>query len=98
MEVGEEVSRFKIGDLVCGFPTLRPGYSTFAQYCFMSDIFAMHQPKHWAPEHAATVGVASLTAADGLYRHLALPFKSDSAEKTILARVYPPPPDPKHFS
>ncbi len=66
IEVGEEVSRFHIGDFVW---TNNQGYDgrqgTFAEYCSIDEHFLYHLPVGVDPHEAITVLHSALTAARG---------------------------------
>eukprot|EP01122_Echinamoeba_exundans_P010956 TRINITY_DN4212_c0_g1_i1.p1 TRINITY_DN4212_c0_g1~~TRINITY_DN4212_c0_g1_i1.p1 ORF type:complete len:335 (+),score=99.62 TRINITY_DN4212_c0_g1_i1:197-1201(+) len=82
--VGEGVTRFKVGDKVCGFTTIRANYGSYAQYCLMAAYSTVHVPNGWTIEQASTIGVGAFTAAEALYRHLKLPLKADAAHPTSV--------------
>lgn len=72
-EVGEGVTEFKKGDRVSGFhEMLKPGGS-YAEYSILWEHTSFHIPEKISFEEAATIPLAGITAAVGLYRELALP-------------------------
>ncbi|OBT98834.1 hypothetical protein VE01_03434 [Pseudogymnoascus verrucosus] len=67
VEVGEGVTKFKIGDAVFGCTTLgTPGHSTFQEYFLMDEDLTFKKPGGVTTEQAATIGVGLLTAALGV--------------------------------
>ncbi|KAH8590986.1 chaperonin 10-like protein [Bisporella sp. PMI_857] len=67
IEVGDEVSKFKVGDGVFGCTRLGiPGYSTFQEYFLMDEKLAFKRPGNISVSEAATIGVGLLTASLGL--------------------------------
>eukprot|EP00123_Amoebidium_parasiticum_P021600 comp7028_c0_seq1/m.2761 comp7028_c0_seq1/g.2761 ORF comp7028_c0_seq1/g.2761 comp7028_c0_seq1/m.2761 type:complete len:334 (-) comp7028_c0_seq1:306-1307(-) len=71
--VGSDVTEFKVGDVVAGYPGLgRPGRGTFAQYCVIPEKMAWKKPPAITTEQLSTVGVSTLTASLGLYNILKL--------------------------
>jgi NADPH:quinone reductase-like Zn-dependent oxidoreductase len=76
VEVGADVTKFKVGDGIFGCTRLGfPGYMTFQEYFLMDDNLAFKRPKGITVEQAATIGVGALTACLGLITgtHLQLP-------------------------
>jgi NADPH:quinone reductase-like Zn-dependent oxidoreductase len=67
VEVGEGVSKFKVGDNVFGCTRLGiPGYGTFQEYHLMDESITFKTPANVSLEEAATLGVGLLTAGLGL--------------------------------
>jgi len=76
-EMGEGVSKFKVGDSVFGCTRLGlPGYGTFQEYFLMDESLTFKKPANVTPEEAATLGVGILTASLGLISGLDLSFPS----------------------
>lgn len=72
-EVGAGVTEFKKGDRVAGFhEMLKPGGS-YAEYAVLWAHTTFHIPENISFEEAATIPLAAITAAVGLYRELKLP-------------------------
>jgi NADPH2:quinone reductase len=72
-EVGEGITEFKKGDRVAGFhEMLKPGGS-YAEYAVLWSHTTFHIPEGISFEEAATLPLAAITAAVGLYRELKLP-------------------------
>jgi len=80
-EVGELVTRFKVGDRVLGhgsgMSTKRDCDSTFQKYTIVADNMASHIPDSMSFEEAAVIPLGYSTAACGLY------------QKNLLALQYP---------
>lgn len=65
--VGENVSRFKVGDEVYGFAD-----GCFAEYACAKQSELMHKPNNISFDEAAAVPVVALTAIQGLVKHAGL--------------------------
>lgn len=62
--VGEDVTKFKVGDGIFGCTRLGfKGYMTFQEYFLMDEHLAFKRPSLVTVEQAATIGVGLLTAA-----------------------------------
>ncbi|KAH6719468.1 chaperonin 10-like protein [Leptodontidium sp. 2 PMI_412] len=77
VEVGSEVTKFKVGDSVFGCTRLgAPGYSTFQEYFLMDENITFKKPENVSREQAATLGVGLLTACLGLVSGADVELKS----------------------
>ncbi|KAH7330514.1 chaperonin 10-like protein [Rhexocercosporidium sp. MPI-PUGE-AT-0058] len=77
VEVGREVTKFKVGDSVFGCTRLgAPGYSTFQEYFLMDENITFKKPENISREQAATLGVGLLTACLGLVSGADVEFES----------------------
>ncbi|KAL2001141.1 hypothetical protein VTN02DRAFT_2187 [Thermoascus thermophilus] len=74
-KVGENAaSRFKVGDKVCGCTGIGEwAYSTCQEYFLMDAAVAIRKPERLALQEAATIGVAALAAALGVFDVLNIP-------------------------
>jgi NADPH:quinone reductase-like Zn-dependent oxidoreductase len=88
VEVGKQVSRFKVGDRVvgCGGGALRnkPSEGTFQTYVVIQDYLVSPIPDTMAYEDAAVLPLGLTTAASGLFGNdwLALEYPSASPKST----------------
>lgn len=87
-EVGEGVSKFKVGDKVFGCTRLgHAGYGTFQEYFIMDEKLTFKNEGSLSLEEAATVGVGALTASLGLIRGLKIdlvPRKVDESSEWLV--------------
>ncbi|KAK5993713.1 Trans-enoyl reductase fsr4 [Cladobotryum mycophilum] len=71
--VGENVFEFKKGDRVAGFHVMGDPAGVFAEYSIVPAHTTFHIPESTSFEEAATIPLAALTAAIGLFHKLELP-------------------------
>ena len=71
--VGSEVTEFKKGDRVGAFHEMRTEWGSFAEYAIAPAHTTFHLPKATSFEEAATIPLAAMTAAVGLFVRLGLP-------------------------
>lgn len=71
--VGEAVNEFKVGDRVASFHEMRSTGGSYAEYALGWDWSTFLIPKNVSFEDAATVPLAAMTAAIGIYQRLGLP-------------------------
>ncbi|KAH0848350.1 hypothetical protein AYO21_04376 [Fonsecaea monophora] len=71
--VGSNVSEFKVGDRVGAFHEMRTPHGSFAEYAIAWEKTTFHLPQQTSFEEAATIPLAAMTAAVGLYCRLGLP-------------------------
>ncbi|ETI25926.1 hypothetical protein G647_02703 [Cladophialophora carrionii CBS 160.54] len=71
--VGSDVTEFKVGDRVGAFHEMRTDHGSFAEYAIAPAKTTFHLPKTTSFEEAATIPLAAMTAAVGLYCRLGLP-------------------------
>lgn len=71
--VGENVTEFKKGDRVSAFHEMMAPHGSFAEYAIAWDHSTFHIPKNTSFESAATIPLAAMTSAIGLYQRLGLP-------------------------
>ncbi|ETI24379.1 hypothetical protein G647_03748 [Cladophialophora carrionii CBS 160.54] len=71
--VGPNVTEFKVGDRVGAFHEMTTEHGSFAEYAIAWEKSTFHLPKQTSFEEAATVPLAAMTAALGLFCYLGLP-------------------------
>ncbi|KAK9364769.1 chaperonin 10-like protein [Lipomyces kononenkoae] len=86
--IGKSVLEFKPGDRVAAFHTMGGNHGSFAEYSIAYAYTTFHIPASVAFEEAATVPLASLTAAYGLWEELSLPTPWSPATEEIPLLVY----------
>ncbi|KAH0489357.1 hypothetical protein TgHK011_009789 [Trichoderma gracile] len=87
-EVGGRVIEFKVGDRVGVFhKTLSPG-GGWAEYAIAWESMAFHLAGHVSFEESATIPLAAMTAALGLYRRLPLRYPWDPYDEPLPFVVY----------
>ncbi|KAI9164180.1 Trans-enoyl reductase fsr4 [Paramyrothecium foliicola] len=79
--VGKEVNGFRPGDRVAAFHQMFTPHGSFAEYSIAPAKAAFHIPENASFEEAATIPLASMTAALGVYRRLKLPLPWEPATK-----------------
>ncbi|KAM7207933.1 GroES (chaperonin 10)-like protein [Naviculisporaceae sp. PSN 640] len=72
-KVGSSVYEFKPGDRVAAFHEMITSSGSFAEYAIAYQHCTFHIPPTTSFEEAATIPLAAMTAAIGLYRSLSLP-------------------------
>ena len=71
--VGAGVTEFHVGDRVAAFHRMRTPHGAFAEYAIASEKVTFHIPEKTSFEEAATIPLAAMTAAVGLFCGLGLP-------------------------
>ncbi|KAI9150306.1 alcohol dehydrogenase [Paramyrothecium foliicola] len=71
--LGEDVTEFHVNDRVAAFHEMFTPHGAFAEYAIVWAYTAFHLPNNISFEEAATVPLAAMTAALGLYKDLRLP-------------------------
>ncbi|KAF2816577.1 GroES-like protein [Mytilinidion resinicola] len=77
--LGAGVYQFKVGDRVAAFHEMFTPGASFAEYALAWQCTTFHLPDHVSFAEAATLPLAGMTAAVGLYRYLGLPEPWSSA-------------------
>ncbi|TAQ90543.1 hypothetical protein B7494_g1126 [Chlorociboria aeruginascens] len=72
-EVGDNITEFKKGDRVAAFHEMFTPHGSFAEYSIAWAHTTFHLPKKTTFEEGATIPLAAMTAALGLYLKLKLP-------------------------
>lgn len=86
--VGGDVTDFRPGDRVASFHEMLSPHGSFAEYAVGLDATTFHIPKNVSFEEAATIPLAGMTAALGLYQRLGLPVPWFPAQKRLPLVVY----------
>ncbi|MCJ1307796.1 hypothetical protein MMC25_001444 [Agyrium rufum] len=71
--VGENVLEFRPGDRVAAFHKMRTPHGSFAEYALAPALTTFFIPKKTSYEEAASIPLAAMTAAVGLFVRLGLP-------------------------
>ncbi|KAI1143284.1 putative alcohol dehydrogenase [Hypoxylon sp. FL0543] len=92
-EVGPGVTKpFKKGDriagLVHGGNPLDPEGGAFAEYAIVKAAVQIKIPDNISDEQAATLGVSTITIAQGLYKHLGLPWPTEPAKEPFPVLIH----------
>ncbi|KAH8665990.1 chaperonin 10-like protein [Tricladium varicosporioides] len=87
-EVGENITEFKKGDRVAAFHEMMSDHGSFAEYAIAWAYTTFHLPKKTSFEEGATVPLAAMTAAVGLYQCLRLPEPWNATTKKTPLIVY----------
>jgi len=89
-EVGSDVFEFKPGDRVAAFHEMLKPYGSYGEYAIAEQHATFHIPAATSFEEAATIPLAAMTAAIGLFHHdqLALPAPWSPAKQPIPLVVY----------
>ena len=86
--VGSNVYEFKPGDRVAAFHEMKAPGGSYAEYAVSSSHTTFHIPKKTSFEEAATIPLAAMTAAIGLYQRLSLPLPWHPASEQIPLIIY----------
>jgi NADPH2:quinone reductase len=81
--VGSDVTEFKPGDRVAAFHHMQTPGGSYAEYALSPEHTTFHLPKKTSFEEAATIPLAGMTAAVGLFARLGLPEPWNANEKTL---------------
>lgn len=87
-EVGENVVEFKKGDRVAAFHEMTKPHGSFAEYAIAWAHTTFHLPKKTSFEEGATIPLAAMTAALGLFQELGLPTPLRPATSKIPLIIY----------
>ncbi|KAJ6158414.1 hypothetical protein N7485_011240 [Penicillium canescens] len=86
--VGEGVQKFRKGDKVAAFHEMMSPHGSYAEYAIAWEHTTFHLTEKTSFEEAATIPLAAMTAALGLYQKLKLPLPWSPAEKPTPLVVY----------
>ncbi|GJC83772.1 trans-enoyl reductase fsr4 [Colletotrichum liriopes] len=86
--VGEDVLGFRKGDRVAAFHEMGTPHGSYAEYSIAWARSAFHVPRHTTLEDAATIPLAAMTAALGLYQRLDLPLPWSHATNHLPLVIY----------
>lgn len=73
-KVGANVTEFKPGDRVASYHSIAAPHGSYAEYAIATANTTFHIPARTSFEEAATIPLAAMTAAVGLYQNLLLPL------------------------
>jgi NADPH:quinone reductase len=71
--VGDQVTEFRPGDRIAAFHHMQTPGGSYAEYALSPEHTTFHLPKTTSFEEAATIPLAAMTAAIGLFTRLGLP-------------------------
>ncbi|KAK9326618.1 chaperonin 10-like protein [Lipomyces starkeyi] len=86
--VGEGVTEFKAGDRVAALHRTFQPHGSYAEYAIAQACTTFHIPDKTTFEEAATIPLAAMTAAVGLYLDLQLPLPFTPATSPVPLIVY----------
>ena len=86
--MGSNITEFKPGDRVAAFHEMVHPHGSYAEYANAFGYTTWHLPKHTSFEEAATIPLAAMTAALGMYQRLKLPLPWQPATQEIPLVVY----------
>lgn len=86
--IGDDVTNFKPGDRVASFHEMVTPHGSFAEYAVGLDATTFHIPANISFEEAATIPLAGMTAAVGLYQRLGLPLPWLPAQENLPLVIY----------
>ncbi|KAK9233884.1 protein TOXD [Lipomyces kononenkoae] len=87
-EVGDGVVGFKKGDKVAAFHQMLTPNGSYAEFATAWEHTTFHLPVHTSFEEAATIPLAAMTAALGLYQRLNLPLPWNPTSEPVPLVVY----------
>lgn len=86
--VGTDVTNFRPGDRVASFHEMLTPHGSFAEYAVGLEATTFHIPPTVSFEEAATIPLAGMTAALGMYQRLGLPLPWFPAQERLPLVVY----------
>ncbi|KAJ5452509.1 Polyketide synthase enoylreductase [Penicillium cf. griseofulvum] len=86
--VGEGVQNFREGDKVAAFHQMGSPHGSYAEFAIAWEYTTFHLTGKTSFEEAATIPLAAMTAALGLYQQLKLPLPWTPADKPTPLIVY----------
>ncbi|KAJ5979689.1 hypothetical protein N7481_006987 [Penicillium waksmanii] len=86
--VGEGVSKFKKGDKVAAFHQMMTPAGSYAEYAIAWEHTTFHIPEKTSFEEAASIPLAAMTSALGLFQRLSLPVPWHPATEALPLVVY----------
>jgi len=86
--VGSNVTGFRPGDRVASFHEMLSPHGSYGEYAVGLADTTFHIPQHVSFEEAATIPLAGMTAALGLYQRLGLPLPWLPAQKRLPLAIY----------
>ena len=88
MGPGAESSSVKVGDRVAAFHEMLSPNGCFGEYGVAPEHTTFHIPQNVSFEEAATIPLAGMTAALGMYQRLGLPLPWLPAQEKLPLVVY----------
>lgn len=86
--VGKNVKSFRPGDRVAAFHEMLTPHGSFGEYSVAPETTTFHIPNSVSFEEAATIPLAGMTAALGLYQRLGLPLPWYPAQNKLPLIIY----------
>ncbi|KAJ5633290.1 hypothetical protein N7490_009629 [Penicillium lividum] len=86
--VGEGVLNFRKGDKVAAFHEMMKPGGSYAEYAIAWEHTTFHLPAKTSFEEAATIPLAAMTAALGLYQRLELPLPWNPTQESLPLVIY----------
>jgi NADPH:quinone reductase-like Zn-dependent oxidoreductase len=86
--VGSNVTEFRPGDRVASFHEMLSPHGSYGEYAVGLAATTFHVPNHVSFEEAATIPLAGMTAAVGLYQRLGLPLPWLPAQERLPLVIY----------
>jgi NADPH:quinone reductase len=86
--VGSHVTEFRPGDRVASFHEMLSPHGSYGEYAVGLADTTFHIPKHVSFEEAATIPLAGMTAAVGLYQRLGMPLPWLPAQERLPLVIY----------
>ncbi|KAL4784903.1 GroES-like protein [Aspergillus varians] len=86
--VGAGVVGFRKGDKVAAFHQVMTPHGSYAEYAIAWDSTTFHVPEKTSFEEAATIPLAAMTAALGLYQELKLPLPWNPTSEPLPLLIY----------
>lgn len=86
--VGSNVTEFHPGDRVASFHEMLSPHGSYGEYAVSLAATTFHIPQHVSFEEAATIPLAAMTAAVGLYQRLGLPLPWLPAQDRLPLAIY----------
>ncbi|KAI9730584.1 MAG: hypothetical protein M1834_005827 [Cirrosporium novae-zelandiae] len=84
--VGDEVTEFRVGDRVAAFHEMFKDHGSYAERVYPT--IPTFSVQHSSPRKAATIPLAAMTAAIGLYQRLSLPLPWQPTTEPIPLLIY----------
>ncbi|KAL2831704.1 GroES-like protein [Aspergillus cavernicola] len=86
--VGDGVVGFRKGDKVAAFHPVMQPHGSYAEYAIAPDSSTFHVPEETSFEEAATIPLAAITAALGLYQRMKLPLPWNPTSEPLPLVIY----------
>jgi NADPH2:quinone reductase len=86
--VGSNVAEFRLGDRAASFYEMLSPHGSYGEYAVGLAATTFHIPKQMSFEETATIPLAGMTAAVGLYQRLGLPLPWFPAQERLPLVIY----------